>query len=162
VRLIAASGPGVRACIRLFRAGADRARVRTVVERTGLSGRSLTFRIGRYVFGCDAAPGSARRWCASAVGLFRGGRLVDPRLTLTCRDARGRLVGFGWVEPVGAARWMAVEGAGSTELYPVVRRLPVRVATARLSLDTATFRIAQYGAGGVELERRTVVMRAAG
>ena len=162
VRLVVASSPEVRACLRLFRGGADGVRGRTVVERTGLSGWSLTFRVGRFLFGCDRAPGPRRRWCASAVGRFRVGRLVDPRLTLTCREARGRVVGFGWVEPVRGARWIGVSRAGSLERYAVVGRLPVRVTTTRVSFDTATFRIAQYGAGGVELERRTVVMHAAG
>ena len=120
----------------------------------------MTFRIGARVLGCDQTAG--RGWCAGAVGLVRKGNLVDPRLSLSCRDAAGRPVGFGWIEPVRGARWLSVIGALGPELYPVAGRFPVRVTTTEVSFDAAVFEVAQYAADCRELERRRIVMRVAG
>jgi hypothetical protein len=96
------------------------------------------------------------------VGLLRDGRLVDPRLSLTCRDADGKHVAFGWIEPVRGARWLDVGSGRSAERYAVIDALPVRATSRRVSLDSAVFDVTQYGAEGRELERRRIEMHASG
>jgi hypothetical protein len=131
------------------------------VERIGRRGRSVTFRAGTRVVGCDGSAGQGGRWCASTVGLLRGEGLADPRLSLVCR-VRGKAIGFGWIEPVTDARWIVVREAPAPELYRVVPGLPVRITTARVGLDSAVFDVAQYTGVWRELERRRIVMRVAG
>ena len=156
--------PRGRACFRSF-APVEVPPAETVVRRVGLAGASLTFRLGRFVYGCDLSAGATehgRPWCGNSVGEVAGGRLVDPRLHVGCVDAEGRRLGFAWLEPARGARWVVVEEPGHTEVYEVAGGLPVRMTTERVDHPTssATFVVVQYAADGRELARgplRTVV-----
>jgi hypothetical protein len=159
IHLLSASSADARACLRLLHVVA---RPRVGVEQSGASGRSVTFRVGRLVLGCDQAPASRRGWCAGAVGLIAGGRLADPRLDIACRGADGRPVGFGWIEPLREAATISLLGPDGPETYRVAGGLPVRVTTTRVSLDSGVFEVVQYAPDGHELERRRIVMRVAG
>jgi hypothetical protein len=162
VSSVRALPPGARAarqCLRLVHWVGPEADAAN--ERVGRLGRSVTLRAGPVVVGCDRAKGS-RDWCAGVVGLLRAGQLVDPRLSLTCRDGSGATVAFAWVEPVRGARWLVVGAGGAKERVAVSRGLPTRVATRDVGLDSARFEVAQFGAEGNELERRRVLVRAAG
>jgi hypothetical protein len=140
-----------------------------VVERVGRITRSLTItqRGSPDVFACDATGVrlEGREWCGVSAGRLRHGRVSDPRLELLCRDRRGRHVASAFVNPRGAARWIAVAQHGFSELYPTAAGLPVRIAsTAGVDYDhaRATFRITQLDAGGRVLERARIVARVAG
>ena len=68
-----------------------------VVERIGVFGESLTFADAGHttVYGCDGGtdPAGERRppWCGSATGRLTGGKLLDPRLDILCRDRKGEI-----------------------------------------------------------------------
>jgi len=108
-----------------------------VVERIGVFGESLTFAdSGRTtVYGCDGGtdPAGERRppWCGSAAGRLRGGGLLDPRLDIVCRDRKGGPLAYAWVEPAAGVHWIAVDQGRYTEVYEVLARLPVRIASTR-------------------------------
>jgi hypothetical protein len=157
--LVPRTSAEVKACLRLV-PGVGLP-IGAALERIGRNGRSVTFRVGTRVIGCDGRTDRRSHWCASSVGLLRDARLVDPRLSLACR-LRDRPAGFGWIEPVPEARWVVVREAGGAERYRVALGLPVRVTTTRVALDSAVFEITQYGDGGRELERRRIVMHVAG
>jgi hypothetical protein len=113
-----------------------------VVERTGVSGVSLTYLDPghRGVHACDATDldgSGAARWCAHAFGRLSGGRLRDPRLTITCGGADGEPVGFAWVQP-GAAAYVVVQQSGHAEIYAAAGTTPVRVTTS--DIDVASSR----------------------
>ena len=140
-----------------------------VVERVGIAGSSLTFEhpARPVLYGCDASAGPTEQggpWCGGAAGELEAGRLLDPRLTIGCRDASGAPVGFAWVEPEGDARWVAVEEPDYTEVYEVAGGLPVRVTTSRVEVtgSRATFEVAQYAADGREVARETLEAAVAG
>jgi hypothetical protein len=159
-RLIPAGTASARSCLRRLHRPLG-SPMRRGVERDAERSGSLTFHAGRLVLACDRLRADGR-WCAAAVGLLRGGRLVDGRLSLTCRDARGHRVGFAWIEPVRGARTIAIAQGDRVEVYPVLDRLPVRVATTEVALDAALFRVAQYTADGRQLERRRFVVHVSG
>jgi hypothetical protein len=152
----AADSPRLHSCLRRF--GLDGLpRQAVVIERLGVAGASITFRDpgANVLNGCDAvAPGG--RFCGGAVGLLRHGRLLDPRLDLTCR------IGFAWIEPLRGARWVAVEQRTYTELYLVAAGAPVRATTDDVKDATAIFRVRQYAADGRELTRAKLEARVAG
>jgi hypothetical protein len=136
---------------------------RAVVTRSSRLGSSLTFYVGGYVYGCDQVGGRRGvrgRWCGGAAGLLRNGRLVDPRLDILCRDRRGHVVGFAWIQPQPGARLISVEG----ELYRPAGGLPVRVTTENVDPkgSSAVFHVAQYAAGGRELSDETLRVVVAG
>jgi hypothetical protein len=144
---------------------------RTVVERTGRHGSSLTIESGRLLFGCDKIPDPATAedpdlplggiWCASPNGRIDNGVLNDPRLDL-CTSADSELTAFAWVEPQPATTWIVVSDAGTREVYEVAESLPVRVTTmdgARAGNSRASFDIAEYAADGSKL--REYVLEAA-
>ena len=101
-----------------------------VVERIGLNGSSLTFRVGASLNACDRIPNPvrdpdrpyARSSCGGSVGRLRGGRLADPRLHL-CTAENGKLTAFVWVEPEGDAKWIALAEGDRREVYEVVGSL---------------------------------------
>jgi hypothetical protein len=159
VHSVTARVPAARACLRLVRWTG--VLPRTAIERVGRLGRSLTMRAGPALIGCDGTL-SAGRWCAGIVGPVRRGELVDPRLSLTCRDAAGERVGFGWIEPVQGARWIVVGTGREAERYAVRDALPIRITTRSVGLDSAEFDVAQFAVDGGELERRRIAMYAAG
>lgn len=160
-----------RACLRRFRPEFSIPRETVAVERTGLTGASLTFEDGRraFVLGCDRTgrPGEAAPpWCARSVGRLVFGRLSDPRVDILCR--RGPPddgpIGFAWVDPTPTTRWLAVRNDGRTELYEVLAGLPVRVATTRVEASTssAVVDLTEYDAAGEVVCRRRLRASVAG
>ena len=130
------------------------------MERVGVDDESLTFRNrnGTGVYACDGgidAAGEHRPpWCGEAFGALADGRLLDPRLDVSCRNRRGVPLAYAFVEPVAGAHWIGVDQGRYSEVYEVVAGLPVRVATTRrISLERAraTFEITQYDVDGREL-----------
>jgi len=126
-----------------------------VVERAGVTGASVTFldRGGRGVHACDATELDGlriKRWCAHAFGRLVGGRLRDPRLSITCRDGDGEPIAFAWTEPDRAAAYLAVEQEGYAEVYAASGTTPIRVTTSRMDLATsrATFAISEHARDG--------------
>jgi hypothetical protein len=128
-----------------------------VVERVGVAGESLTFanRENSGVFACDGGidPAGERAppWCHAVFGEIAGGRLVDPRLDVICRDRQRRPLAYVFVDPVPGARWIGVRQSGYVELYEVLGGLPVRVAaTSGIDVERARarFDVTQYDAEG--------------
>lgn len=125
----------------------------TVVERIGVFGESLTFTSadGRTLYSCDGGNDPARErpppWCGESAGRLLGGKLLDPRLDILCRDRDGRPLAYAWVEPVAPARWIGVDQGSYSEVYEVLGNLPVRIASTR-GIDprraSATFGVIQY------------------
>jgi hypothetical protein len=142
-----------------------------VVERVGVDGESLTFATvnGTGVYACDGGvdPADERPlpWCGLVFGERDNGRLLDPRLDVHCRDRQGRQLAYAFVEPVASAQWIGVQQDGYVELYEVLARLPVRIATARgISLPDARARVEviQYDAAGHALIRAELEAAVAG
>lgn len=131
-----------------------------VVERVGVDGESLTFASAGAagVYACDggADPAGERSlpWCGVVFGEREGGRLLDPRLDVNCRDHTGRPLAYAFVEPVAGARWIGVQQSGYVEVYEALAGLPVRIATTR-GIDArearAVFELTQYDDSGREL-----------
>jgi hypothetical protein len=131
-----------------------------VVERIGVFGESLTFADSgrKTVFACDGGtdPAGERKppWCGSSAGRLFGGKLLDPRLDILCRDRKGRALAYAWVEPAAGVRWIGVDQGAYTEVYEVLAGLPVRIASTR-GIDAgqarATFDVAQYDNHGKEV-----------
>jgi hypothetical protein len=142
---------------------------RQVVARVGVTSETLTFRDGHDLRACDrdrqAVPEIGGRWCGVSAGRLNDGRLRDSRLDL-CQDRKGHPVAaFGWIEPLGAARWILVDQSGYKEVYRVTGGLPVRVATARnIDPDTSStvFVYEQYTADGLLLSSSTLQAAVAG
>jgi hypothetical protein len=147
------------------------ARDALVVERVGVDSESLTFadRRHRTVFACDGGldpAGEHRRpWCSGSAGRLFEGRLLDPRLDVGCRDRIGRALAYAWVEPVAGAHWIGVDQGSYTELYEVLGRVPVRIASTHgldLARSRATFDVTQYDAEGRELVKGKLEAAVAG
>jgi hypothetical protein len=147
---------------------------RTVVERTGVHGSSLTVESGYLVFGCDKIPDPATAedpdlpyggiWCGSPNGSLESGELNDPRLSL-CPNTTDDITGFAWVEPQPNAKWVVVSDAGNREVYEVVEPLPVRVTTTdgtTIEGASALFPIEEYAADGSQVREYTLEARVAG
>ena len=148
---------------------------RTVIERTGVHGSSLTVQSGtKLLFSCDKIPDPLTAedpdlplggiWCASANGRLDNGELNDPRLTL-CPDTDNNYTAFVWVEARPDAKWVVVSDAGSREVYEVADSLPVRVTTtegARFGSSRASFPIEEYAADGSKLRAYTLDAQVAG
>ena len=157
--------PALRRCLRRY--GDLRLSRRTrVVERHDLLGGSVTIADPRspLLYGCDLRAGGMSV-CGGSVGVWRHGRLNDPRLDIICRDRNGRTLGAAWVVPVPHARTIAVHESGRVEIYPVAGGLPVRIWTragVRVGRSSAVFDVGQLGAGGRELERTQLRAMVAG
>jgi hypothetical protein len=146
---------------------------RTVVERTGLHGSSLTIESGSLLFACDKIPDPVTAtdpdlplggvWCGGPNGRVEDGQLNDPRLSI-CPDTESDLTAFAWVEPRPDAKWVVVSDAGNREVYEVVESLPVRVTTTENinPAGSASFDIEEYAADGGELLEYTLDAQAAG
>jgi hypothetical protein len=135
------------------------------VERVGSRATSVTVLAagGRAARGCDRDGGGS--WCGRAFGRIEAGRLRDPRLSLTCRDATGAPIGVVWVQPRLAARYVVVENRGYAEVYPTTAGgEPVRVTTSEIDLaaSKASARISEYAGDGRRLSVYTVDGRVAG
>lgn len=131
-----------------------------VVERVGALGESLTFtdRTRKLLYACDGGvdPSGERvpPWCGMAVGTLSRGTLLDPRLDILCRERSGRRLAYAWVEPAAGVRWIGVDQGSYTEIYEVLARLPVRIASTRgiqAGRSQATFDVTQYDSNGQEL-----------
>lgn len=147
------------------------ARDARVVERIGVFSESLTFtdRRRQTVFACDGGsdPAGEHRqpWCSGSAGRLFEGRLLDPRLDIGCRDRKGRPLAYAWVEPVAGAHWIGVDQGSYTELYEVLGRVPVRIASTRdvdLGRSRATFHVTQYDVQGHELVQGVLEAAVAG
>jgi hypothetical protein len=147
---------------------------RTVVERTGVHGSSLTIESGYLLFGCDKIPDPATAedpdlpyggiWCSSPNGSLESGELNDPRLSL-CPNTTDDITAFAWVEAERDTKWVVVSDAGNREVYEVVESLPVRVTTTdgtTLEGASALFDIEEYAADGRKLREHTLRAQVAG
>jgi hypothetical protein len=142
-----------------------------VVERTGVDGESLTVANRNHtgVYACDGGIDSAGErgppWCGEAFGALAGGRLLDPRLDVLCRDRRRAPLAYAFVEPIAGAHWIGVDQGGYVEIYEVLAGLPVRIASTR-QIDTekarAAFEVTQYDVQGRELVRGRLEAAVAG
>jgi hypothetical protein len=142
-----------------------------IVRRVGVDGASVTYRTasGRGLVACDGTAlgaGHGLTWCGVALAQVRNERLLDPRLDLaSCSTPSGDSVAFAWVEPGPRTRFVAVGRHGFVEVYPVVARLPVRVATTSgIDIDTssASLDVSEHDAEGRRLRFYTLRTRVAG
>jgi hypothetical protein len=148
---------------------------RTVIERTGVNGSSLTIASGRLVYACDKIPDLliveddpdmpyGNIWCAAANGRIDEDGLNDPRLSL-CTNADDELTGFAWVEPQPGTKWIVVSDAGYREAYEVAESLPVRVTTTdgvQQFNSNASFAIEEYAGDGSKLREYVLETAVAG
>jgi hypothetical protein len=109
------------------------ARARTIVERVGVTGASITVAVDDGVHACDATDADSP--CGQAFAP-RPLPLRDPRLSLTCRSDGGDPIGFAWVVPMSGAAFVVVQNDGYAEAYPTAGQLPIRVTTS--GVDSAT------------------------
>jgi hypothetical protein len=142
-----------------------------IVERIGVFGESLTFADadGKTLDACDGGTDAATErtppWCGRSAGLLLGGKLLDPRLDIACRDRKGRPLAYAWVEPAAGVRWIGVDQGSYSEIYEVLAGLPVRIASARgvqPRRARATFDVTQYDNHGKELVRGRLEAQVAG
>jgi hypothetical protein len=141
---------------------------RTIVERIGVTGESISFgdQAGRTLLGCDNTLGPKEKghlWCGEAAGELEGGRLTDPRLDVNCQTADRRPIAFVWIEPGRRARYVAVDQSGYTEVYTVTGGLPVRVSTTTdEGSDQVTIAYSEYDGRGNLLRRAALRSTVAG
>jgi hypothetical protein len=142
-----------------------------VVERIGIFGESLTFADSGHttLYGCDGGTDAAGErkppWCGNPAGRLFGGKLLDPRLDVLCRDPQGRPLAYAWVEPGPGVRWIGVDQGSYIEIYEALAGLPVRIASARgvePSRARATFDVTQYDGHGKELIKGKLEAQVAG
>lgn len=142
-----------------------------MVERTGASGETVTFRdgSGTGLYGCDNSAGPReddRRWCGGAFGRLYSGHLRDSRLDMGgCTTENRELVGFVWIEPSQDTRYVVVEQPGYAEVYRVAGDLPVRVATTsgvEIERSRATFELSEHDARGGLLRKYRLEAAVAG
>ena len=157
--------PPLRACLRRF-PELHPSPAALAVERHGLLGDSVTIADPRspLLYGCEFA-GRRRRVCGGSVGVWRRGRLNDPRLDILCAGGNGRRLGTAWIVPLRRAQAIAVHEGGVTERYPVAGRLPVRIWTREgvdVGRSRATFDVTQLGADGSDLAHERLRAQVAG
>lgn len=131
-----------------------------VVERIDVRGASVTYvgRGGRAAHACETSTSEPEaRWCSRALGKLEGGRLRDPRLSLTCA-AGDESIAFAWIEPDRAAAYVTVAHSGYHEVYPVAGDVPVRVSgdDVDLAASTAAFSVSEHSRGGRRLRGYTL------
>jgi hypothetical protein len=140
------------------------------VERIGVYSETVTFEesSARAIFGCDNSSGPReenRRWCGGAYGQLYGGELRDPRLNIGCLTGDDEMVGFVWVQPSDAARYVSVEQPEYVEVYEVAGTLPVRIATTtgvQVEGSRASFDLFEHTADGSLVRRYRVEAAVAG
>ena len=139
-----------------------------VVERVGVSGRSVTF-LGpgrRTAHACDASTGGRRddMWCGHAFAQVDSGRPRDPRLSLTCRAGTGDPVGFAWIQPGAGTTYVVVQGSGYAEAYVAAADAPVRVTTEEIDVEwsRAVFSVSEHAKSGRLLRSYELEARVAG
>jgi hypothetical protein len=141
------------------------------VERIGVESESLTVanRSGSGVYACDGGIDPAGEhdtpWCGEVFGRLVAGRVLDPRLDVTCLGRDREPLAYAFVEPVAGAHWIGIDEGRYVEIYEVLAALPVRVATTR-RVDArrarATLTVTQYDLQGRELVRGDVEATVAG
>jgi hypothetical protein len=139
-----------------------------VVERVGVSGRSITF-LGpgrRAAHACDASTAALEddSWCGRAFAPVESGRLRDPRLSLTCRGGDGHPVGFAWIQPGAGTTYIVVQGSGYAEAYAAAGDAPVRVTTEDVDLGSsrAEFPVSEHAKSGRRLRAYELEAQVAG
>jgi len=151
---------------RCLAGASERPAPRSIVERTGVNGSTVTFRTtsGHDIVACDGTLG--RSWCGRALGHLHDGHLLDPRLDLAgCSTATGDPLAFAWIQPGRRSRFVAIEQSGYAEVYEVADRLPVRVTTTQdidPGTSSARFDVSEYDATGRRLRSYTLDARVAG
>ena len=140
-----------------------------VVERIGVSGASLTIlgSRGRELRGCDATGVRAANgpaWCGHAFARLHGGRLRDPRLSLSCHGVDDEPLGFAWIRPGAEASYVVIARPGYDEVYPVTGHLPVRATTddVDLALSSASFAVSEHARDGRRLRSYELEARVSG
>jgi hypothetical protein len=141
-----------------------------IVERIGLTSESVTVTLHGQtgLYACDNSEGPRegnRRWCGSSFGQLYGGRLRDPRLDIGCMTKRGRQMGFIWIEPDEATRYVAVEQPAYSEVYAVAGGLPVRISTISgvdVMTSSAVFHVSEHDANGRVIQRYRLEAHVAG
>lgn len=131
---------------------------RSPIDRVGVAGasRTLVSVAAGELRACDWTASSG--WCGAAFARPRTGRPLDPRLSMTCRDAGGEQLGFLWIVPGRGTAFVVVARDGYAESYPVLRGGPVRVTTERVDPDTSsvTLTVSEHAQDGRLLRiRRT-------
>lgn len=139
-----------------------------VVERVGVSGRSVTF-LGpgrRTAHACDASTMDVDEngWCGHAFAQVDSGRPRDPRLSLTCRASNGDPVGFAWIRSSAGTTYIVVQGSGYAEVYVVAADAPVRVTTEEVDVGSsrAAFSVSEHAKTGRLLRSYELEARVAG
>ena len=155
--------PAVRACLLQGSPGDGGG---SAVVRTGVTGRSVTFRTsgGRALIACDGTShGRKVRWCGRAYGRLQHGSLRDPRLDLACSRS-GKPLAFAWIEADRRARYVVMRGRAYAEAYLVAGGLPVRVVTADVDpgRSTATLDVSEHASDGRRLRAFRVETEVAG
>jgi hypothetical protein len=140
-----------------------------LVERVGVASETVTFRSRSGLHACEDAPGpreQGRRWCGNAFSRPYDRRLRDPSLDIAgCRTEEGDILGFAWVEPHAAARYLAVGQPSYTEVYETAGGLPVRIATTsgvEVEGSRASFELSEHDAEGKLLRRYRLQAAVAG
>jgi hypothetical protein len=115
----------------------------SLVVRVGAYSTSVTFATssGRGLVACDGVLGARENgpWCGRAFGrLSRRGLLADPRLDLACTNDEGKPLAFAWIRPGPEAAFVAVEQRGYVEVYETARRLPVRIASTDVDVESSS------------------------
>jgi hypothetical protein len=137
----------------------------SVVERVGVVGSSLTaLSPAGTLHGCDGTQVGTGTWCGHAFGRLHDGRLLDPRLSLTCRDADDQPIGFGWIVPGRGTAYVVVHHGSYAEMYRVEDRVPVRVTTREVSIEGAEahFDLTEHARDGRLLATREVRAQVSG
>lgn len=156
-------------CLQQSWAGTEPARL--IVERTGVSSATVTFRdrSGRGLYGCDSSTAPReddRGWCGAAFGRLYSGHLRDSRLDLGgCTTADEDPMGFVWIEPTRDARYIAVQQPGYAEVYRVAGDVPVRVSTTsglEIEGSRATLHLSEHDADGRRLRSHRLDAAVAG
>jgi hypothetical protein len=156
----------IESCLGPNRADAVR---RRAVGRVGVLGASVTVPTAHRnaLYACDASSRSLRpgvAWCGHVYGRVRNGRLIDPRLDMTCLDDEGNPVAFVWIEPSDDTRFVAVQQPGYVEVYEAAERLPIRVTTTDVAEQesTAAVEVSEHDRRGVLLRAYTLEAQVTG
>ena len=146
---------------------------RTVVERTGLHGSSLTIESGPLLFGCDKIPDPFTAedpdlpfggiWCAVRTDASTPACSTTPGwISARTRTASSR-VSLG--RAAAGDEVVVVSDAGRREVYEVAESLPVRVTTTegvQAESSRASFDIEEYAADGSKLREYVLETAVAG
>jgi hypothetical protein len=141
----------------------------SIAERVTRTGISFTVAWPEGLFACDMRPGKhpgrTGRPCGMASGRFEHGRLLDPRLTLSCGFGRKDKLAFAWIQPRAGTRWLVVHDGPHRDLYSVTRDMPVRISLTHGISErdaSATTDVDDISAAAARTARERLVFRVAG